>query len=203
MKKKVIYEASDGKGFESYLECEDYERELKKQHDNAVLSDAVNILIDLDKNFWANDRIYTTLEDTIEKCRYNPGIYLQAMIRDTFNKNDEISYSKLEIEIKNIFSQYKYGNEVFDKYLDYDIFESAQEEAKIRHDFAAALKKCKNGYELSSPLHWGFSNKDIFELAKLHKSNKFRKKIEDLLEDCNFHYECEKFSKNEYDEFFK
>lgn len=103
MKKKVIYEASDGKGFESYLECEDYERELKKQHDNAVLSDAVNILIDLDKNFWANDRIYTTLEDTIEKCRYNPGIYLQAMIRDTFNKNDEISYSKLEIEIKNIF----------------------------------------------------------------------------------------------------
>lgn len=53
MKKKVIYEASDGKGFESYLECEDYERELKKQHDNAVLSDAVNILIDLDKNFWA------------------------------------------------------------------------------------------------------------------------------------------------------
>ena len=203
MKKKVIYEAIDGEKFESYLECENHEKELLKQHDEAVLSDAVNILIDLDKNFWPNDRIYTTLENTIEKCRYNPGIYLQAMIRDTFNKKDEISYSKLEIEIKNIFFQYKYGSEVFDKYLDSDIFESAQEEATIRHDFAAALRNCKKGTDLSFKLHFAFSDNDITELAKLHKSNKFRKKIENLLEDCNFHYECGKFAKNEYDEFLK
>ena len=202
MKKKVIYEAIDGEKFESYLECENHEKELIKQHDEAVFSDAINILIDLDKSFWPNDRIYTTLEDTIEKCSYNPGIYLQAMIRDVFNKNDDVSYSKLEAGIKNIFTQHKYGNEVFNKYLDSDIFESAQEEAEIRHDFATALRDCKEGSDLASQLHWAFSDKDITELAKLHKSNKFRKKIEDLLEDCNFHYECGKFVKNEYGEFF-
>ena len=203
MKKKTIYEASDGKEFSSYIECESYEQELKKQHDDAVLNDVINILIALDGKFWPEDRTYKTFEDTIKKCHYNPGLYLQAMIRDIFNKNDDVSYSKLENEIKNIFSQYKYGNEVFDKYLDSDIFESAQEEAEIRHDFATSLRNCKEGSDLSSQLHWAFSDKDVTELAKLHKSNKFRRKIEDLLEDCNFHYECGKFAKNEYDEFIK
>lgn len=32
-----------------------------------------------------------------------------------------------------------------------------------------------------------FTKNDIKELAKLHESGKYREKIEDLLEDCNFH----------------
>jgi len=35
-------------------------------------------------------------------------------------------------------------------------------------------------------------------LTKLHKSKKFGKKIEDLLTDCNFHYECELMSSKDY-----
>lgn len=205
MKKKVIYEANDGKEFVSYTECENYEQELKKQHDNAVLNNVVNILIDLDKRYWPENRAYKAFEDTNKVCSRNPGLYLEMMVRDIFNisKNDDNSYTDLESEIKNIILKYEYGNEILGKYLESYVFDDAKEEAKIRHDFATALRNCKNGYELSSPLHWAFSDKDITELAKLHKSNKFRKKIEDLLEDCNFHYECEKFSKNEYDEFFK
>lgn len=35
----------------------------------------------------------------------------------------------------------------------------------------------------------------------LHKANKCRKKIEDLLTDCNFHYESAKFHNKDYAEF--
>lgn len=74
---------------------------------------------------------------------------------------------------------------------------------EIRNDFATALKKCKRGTDLSHLLGYGFSKRDISNLAKLHKSNKYRKKIEDLLEDCNFHYECNEFMQGNYAEFIK
>ena len=54
---------------------------------------------------------------------------------------------------------------------------------------------------LSGPLDWSFSKRDLTELAKLHKANKCRKKIEDLLTDCNFHYESAKFHNKDYTEF--
>ncbi len=76
----------------------------------------------------------------------------------------------------------------------------AYKDAIIRKDFAAALRNVKKGTELSWPLGFGFNDEDIIELAKLHKANKFRKKIEDLLEDCNFHYECGKFANHDYSE---
>lgn len=74
-------------------------------------------------------------------------------------------------------------------------------EQEIRSDWAAALRSVKYGYELSKWIDYGFYDEDIVELAKLHKRNRFRRKIEDLLEDCNFHYECGKFADHDYDEF--
>ncbi len=74
------------------------------------------------------------------------------------------------------------------------------DDATIRKDFAAALKSVKHGDDLSGRLDWSFSPRDISELAKLHKAGKFRKKIEDLLTDCNFHSEYSMMTAKQYDE---
>ena len=80
-------------------------------------------------------------------------------------------------------------------------FAKAFRDSEIRSDWAAALRGVRKSTQLSSAIGWAFSDKDIAELAKLHKAKKFRQKIEDLLEDCNFHYECGKFAEEQYDEF--
>ena len=74
---------------------------------------------------------------------------------------------------------------------------------ETRINFEKALAKCKYGRDLSESLGWGFTDEEITELAKLHKANKYRGKIEDLLEDCNFHYENSKFKAHDYSEFIK
>lgn len=81
--------------------------------------------------------------------------------------------------------------------------ETCIEDAEIRLDFANALRNVKDGSELSTKLGWGFDSNDLMELMKLHKSNRFRKKIENLLEDCNFHYERGLLCEKKYDEFEK
>ena len=91
-----------------------------------------------------------------------------------------------------------YGDKILQDYLNFDKLERNVE---IRNDFLAALKSVKRGSELSGPLDWSFSKRDLTELAKLHKANKCRKKIEDLLTDCNFHYESAKFHNKDYTEF--
>lgn len=73
-------------------------------------------------------------------------------------------------------------------------------ETEIRNDWYAALNSVKNGTELSSIIHWGFFNQDLMILYFLHQANCFREKIEDLLEDCNFHTECELLAEGKYDE---
>lgn len=75
------------------------------------------------------------------------------------------------------------------------------EDAEIRLDFASALRDVKYGSDLSEKIKWGFTNDDLLSLMKLHKSNKFRRKIEELLTDCNFHHECGLLSEGKYDEY--
>ncbi len=77
-------------------------------------------------------------------------------------------------------------------------FTKIEVSASIRKDWASALRNVRKGNSLSSKIGWGFSEADIKELAKLHRENKFRKKIEDLLEDCNYHAECGEFSEGIY-----
>lgn len=71
----------------------------------------------------------------------------------------------------------------------------------IRSDYEAALISVDHGSDLSSLLGYGFSDLDLSELAKLHKADVFRDKIEDLLEDCNFHTACRDFSENRYTDY--
>lgn len=67
--------------------------------------------------------------------------------------------------------------------------EKAYREAEIRRDFASALRSVRRGGQLAEALRYAFSGTDLYNLAKLHKKNKFRKKIENLLDDCNFRKE--------------
>lgn len=74
--------------------------------------------------------------------------------------------------------------------------------AEIRRDFAKALDGAEHGSELSGDLYYSFSEKDIENLAILHRDRpEYREKIEDLLEDCNFHKECGDFCDRKYDEY--
>jgi hypothetical protein len=79
--------------------------------------------------------------------------------------------------------------------------DEALEAAQIRFDWEHALKSVRHGEDLSKKIGYAFSEEDIRNLAKLHKENKCRKKIEDLLTDCNFHKECSDFSAGRYDEY--
>lgn len=74
---------------------------------------------------------------------------------------------------------------------------------EIRRDYHTALKKVKVGGELAPLLKWRFSKEDLKKLAALHKANKCRRKIENLLTDCNFHAEVGKFTAGKYEEFLK
>lgn len=75
--------------------------------------------------------------------------------------------------------------------------------AEIRLDFLTALKSVKDGADISGAIDYSFDNEDLMNLMQLHKSNKCRKKIEDLLTNCNFHGECSLLSERKYDEFEK
>ena len=81
----------------------------------------------------------------------------------------------------------------------YVSIDAAWRDAEIRRDWASALRAVKHGEDLSHDIDWAFSPRDIKNLAKLHKANRFRKKIENLLDDCNFHTEAALMSSHQYD----
>lgn len=80
-------------------------------------------------------------------------------------------------------------------------FDECVETVKIKLDFAEALRNVKYGHELSAKVDWGFSSDELLNLMKLHKQNKFRKKIENLLTDCNFHTASGLLKEKKYKEF--
>ncbi len=123
--------------------------------------------------------------DTI-KYQYALNMWLEADIQYVLKKS-KLNDTDIDI-IKNIIKDIPDIN-----------FNKCIRNAKIRLDFATALKNVKKGYELSGQLDYGFSHDDLLNLMELHKSNKYRKKIEDLLTDCNFHTECGFLSSKEYD----
>lgn len=79
----------------------------------------------------------------------------------------------------------------------------AIQEAKTRMDYMSALKECRKGREVAKRVRWAFGAKDIAILAKIHQSGKYRKKIEDALEDANFHKESGDFNAKRYDAYLK
>lgn len=184
MVKKIIYVADDGKEFNTESDCIKYEKE--------VVNSIKKTMVELDIKLW--EKYYPE-----QNCKPGPELHeARGWLRADIEKI-MLDFPDSREDILNLIRTNKYGKEILKEIA----LNKIDRNVEIRSDFAAALKSVKSGSDLSSDLCWSLSNKDICKLAKLHKKNKYRKKIESLLTDCNFHYECGKFINGEYDEFIQ
>lgn len=87
-----------------------------------------------------------------------------------------------------------------ERYIDTD---KAKNEAAIRRDWKKAFEGVKRGDDLAGNINYRFTKEDLIEFGELHKRNKFRRKIEDILECCNYHNECGLLAANNYDDYEK
>lgn len=70
-------------------------------------------------------------------------------------------------------------------------------EDEIREDWEKALNSMSYS-DIAKEIRWGFFDEDLRELMRLHQANVQREKIEDLLDDCNFHEESGNWSEGNY-----
>ena len=192
MKKIITYIADDGTVFESEQECINYENKLKRLRIEAVQKEMCRLDDTIWKKFYPNSQ-----NDASDRKLYTAYMWLKADISYILT-DVNINAVEAEKEIVAILNASEHAKEILNKYVK---LESIRENVKIRSDFYLALSKVKSGSDLASDLDYSFSNYDLLQLAKLHKANKCRKKIENLLTACNYHYECGRFIRKEYDEF--
>ena len=73
-------------------------------------------------------------------------------------------------------------------------------DVKVRSDWDMAFRSVSHGDSLSRWIGWALSPQDLLVLCCLHEAGEHRKKIEELMEDCNFHKENGLLSDGKYDE---
>lgn len=131
-----------------------------------------------------------------------PDMILESDLESVLSTAEsEAEYEDITVWFMAEFIEYEQNEELRNQLE--RLLEQAETGASIRRDFAGALRKVRRGTDLSYKLGFAFSNRDLKALTKLHKSNKFRKKIEDLLGDCNFHTECGLMAERNYQELDK
>lgn len=151
----------------------------------------------------------------IYRCKMTKTIYVNIKADDPDAAQDYINTVELETLInRGTYDDVEYSDDIVAQYMepdDYDIDISTKTndeydepfnmtEDEIRADFAKAFDKVEAGTELSGILGWGFSDEDIIQLTMLHRDRpRYREKIEDLLEDCNFHTGCGWLEEGRYD----
>lgn len=150
------------------------------------------VLLELDKEFVTH--FNSTL--TVAPSENAAAVWLTADIPYILLKQEEGDRKKAEEYIKAKIEATGRAAEIY-KVIDWS---SIEENVKIRSDFAGALRKVKNGADLAGRLGWSFSDDDLRQLTALHRKNRFRQKIEDLLTDANFHSECILLQDRKYDE---
>lgn len=187
---KTKYIAYDGKEFDDDTACLDYEAKLYAEKRQAVLEAVKNI----DEQLW--NKYFPHHGTTYEPQLHQVYLWLEADIpyivlhSETHPTLDNIKSEILSID-KN------FGNEIISN-LD---FESMEEIISIKCDWENSLRSIRTGRALSSPIGYSLDLMDLKNLATLHKANKFKKKIETLLTNCNFHKECSDFKNKHYDEY--
>jgi hypothetical protein len=124
------------------------------------------------------------------------GRYIAGDIEWIFQTTPSYCYKDIEQEIRSKIEATGCAKKVYEAIKWDSIFENLA----IRADFASALSQIEDGACLAARLGWGFSDKDLRQLAELHKENRFRKKIEDMLTDANFHTEANLLFEQKYDE---
>lgn len=183
-----IFIADDGKKFTNENDCRKHEKEVKEKEKNDILEE----IKELDLKIWK--KYHPDYKDDGNE----PELYQAPMWLNTDICEIIMDFPESENDIISMIKSSKHGEKIIKDYLKMDFIKN---KIRIRKDFLSALKSVKDGADLSADLEWSFSKKDLAELAKLHKANKCRRKIEELLTNCNFHYECGKFNNKEYDEF--
>lgn len=191
---ETIYRANDGTVFLDRNDCLAYEADLKRAEEEEF----ANTVTDLDEQLWKKYHPEYVLGSLVSP----PGqahVWLQNDIGAILAHTDK-NLALLQEEILAFIKAHAHGSEILHRYISMD---KLMEEAIIRRDFGTAFSKVKCGSALSGKLNWSLGPRDLKELALLHQKNKYRKKIEELLTDCNFHYECSKFTSHKYEEFLK
>ena len=191
MTTKTIYVALDGWEFADEDECRKYEQQLKKKaatEKSSVLEKAIA----LDELIWK--KYHPDYDGTNRPSENQVITYLRNDISEIM-----LEFPESEEIIQTIIKGCSCGSEIL-AMLDW---EKIQDNVNIRSNFYEALQSVTVGSDLANRLDYSFSRLDIAHLAELHKSNKCRQKIEDLLACCNFRYESGKFRKHDYDEFIK
>lgn len=184
------YIAYDGEEFDDKTACLNYEANLNAEKKKAVLEAAKKV----DEQLW--DKYFPNHGESNEPQLHQVYLWLEADIpyivlhSETHPTLDNIKSEILSID-KN------FGDEIISN-LD---FESMEEIISIKYDWESALRNIRTGRDLSGPIGYSLDSMDLKNLATLHKANKFRKKIETLLTNCNFHKECSDFKNKHYDEY--
>lgn len=120
-------------------------------------------------------------------------------LEDITNSVISCLYCSAETSIKERFPFLKvtYYVDGYCSSFEVDDLPEPMTEAEIRADWRKALNTMNYG-EISRTIEWGFTPEDLRELLRLHHENTHRQKIEDLLEDCNFHTFCACLSEQDY-----
>lgn len=183
---RIEYIADDGKKFITKHECECHERMLIAQKKREILQD----IKDLDLLIWKT--YYPEYKDAEEPQLDTAALWLKSDLESIL-----LNFPESEDAIIAMILSSKYRSQILTEYIHLD---QIKETVKIRSNFEDALKNLSVG-DLSSRIDYAFSKEDLKNLAILHKKNRFRKKIENLLENCNFHYECGALMAKKYEIF--
>jgi len=185
----TTYIAMDGKEFSDQTACRDYERKLQEKK-RAEREDMLRAAAKIDKELWGKyfpeqegEINEPTPEQAVLWLEYDlPAIALKS--------RQPVTLADLRKEIED----YPNGKDVL-KHLD---FTRLERNVTIRRDWESALKT-EDVSDLSSDIGYILSDYDLTKLEKIHKKKKYRKKIERLLTNLNFHYEAGSFAEGTYE----
>ena len=132
-----------------------------------------------------------------EELTGNPVAHFETDLEAIMYRADDVKKAREELRL--IILDARYSGEAQKEGM--RLLRRSLQAVSIRRDWYAAIKSVPKGTDLSATIKWSFFRGDIKELARLHKANRGRKKIEALLEDCNFHKECADFAAKNYEEY--
>ena len=135
--------------------------------------------------------VYTT--DLVTHLSGNDdGLYLQWHDENRQEQSANLSWGQV-YDVLEVFSTHNKEREETLVQNEIDLSQNK--------DWKELLTKYNSIGDLSNAIGYGLSNEDLKELAQLHKEGFEQEKIEDLLEDCNFHTEMQDFIHKTYDKY--
>lgn len=188
---QIQYIADDGTQFDFESDCLGYEEKLRTEHHKALLAGAKELDLTLWKKYFPDDK--SELEEPELALAF---VWLENDISEIVLRNNmKPSLSNIKKEILAAEN----GSEILSKLS----WEKIERVIMLKSDWSAAFENTKEGSDLANPLGYTLSAIDLKELATLHKANKYRKKIESLLECMNFHAACGDFVYANYEKYLK